>query len=99
MTTHQLPQSGRIEARGLQKSYGDHTVLDGLDLTVEDGTIVALLGPNGAGKTTTVSILTTLLAPDGGTATVAGADINTGPNEVRRRIGLSGQYASDDHPG
>ncbi len=96
MTTHQLPRSGRIEARGLSKRYGDHTVLDGLDLTVEDGTVLALLGPNGAGKTTTVSILTTLLAPDQGTATVAGADIDTNPNEVRRRIGLSGQYAAVD---
>ena len=96
MTTHQRPLSGRIEARGLSKRYGDHTVLDGLDLTVEDGTILALLGPNGAGKTTTVSILTTLLAADRGTATVAGADIITNPNGVRRRIGLSGQYAAVD---
>ena len=87
-----------IEARGLAKRYGDVVALDGLDLSVPEGTILGLLGPNGAGKTTTVSILTTLLAPDAGTATVAGADLLRSPGEVRRRIGLSGQYAAvDEH--
>ena len=81
--------NGRIEARGLVKRYGDVVALDGLDLTVPEGTILALLGPNGAGKTTAVSILTTLLEPDSGTATVAGADVAKSPGEVRSRIGLS----------
>ena len=87
---------GRIEARGLVKRYGDLVALDGLDLTVPEGTILGLLGPNGAGKTTAISILTTLLSPDAGTATVAGADVVAQPAEVRRRIGLSGQYAAVD---
>ena len=90
------PINGRIEATGLRKRYGDVVALDGLDLTVPEGTILGLLGPNGAGKTTAVSILTTLLRADGGHATVAGADIATSPTEVRRRIGLSGQYAAVD---
>lgn len=88
--------NGRIEASGLVKHYGDVAALDGFDLVVEEGTVLALLGPNGAGKTTVVSVLTTLLDADGGQATVAGADIATSPNEVRRRIGLSGQYAAVD---
>ncbi len=70
--------------------------LDGLDLDVPDGTVLGLLGPNGAGKTTAVSILTTLLTPDAGTATIAGADLTTEPQKVRERIGLSGQYAAVD---
>ena len=83
-----------ITARGLVKTYGDVVALDGLDLTVPEGTILGLLGPNGAGKTTAVSILTTLLQPDAGTATVAGADVAASPGEVRKRIGLSGQIRS-----
>ena len=87
-----------IEAHGLVKEYGDVVALDGLDLTVPEGTILGLLGPNGAGKTTAVSILTTLLRPDSGTATVAGADVVASPGQVRKRIGLSGQYAAvDEH--
>jgi ABC-2 type transport system ATP-binding protein len=87
-----------IEARGLVKTYGDVVALAGLDLTVPKGTILGLLGPNGAGKTTAVSILTTLLQPDAGTATIAGADLVASPGEVRKRIGLSGQYAAvDEH--
>ncbi|MCZ7532944.1 MAG: ATP-binding cassette domain-containing protein [Acidimicrobiia bacterium] len=87
-----------IEARGLVKHYGDVVALDGFDLTVEKGTVVGLLGPNGAGKTTVVSILTTLLVPDAGTATVDGLDVFTESHEVRSRIGLSGQYAAvDEH--
>jgi ABC-2 type transport system ATP-binding protein len=94
-TTHDTI-NGRIEAHGLTKRYGDVTALDGLDLTVVEGTVLGLLGPNGAGKTTAVSILTTLLDADGGHATVAGADLATSPREVRSRIGLSGQYAAVD---
>ena len=90
--------SNIIEANGLVKRYGDVTALDGLDLTVPEGTVLGLLGPNGAGKTTAISILTTLLEPDSGTATVAGADVVASPSEVRKRIGLSGQNAAvDEH--
>ena len=85
-----------IIARGLVKKYGDVVALDGLDLTVPEGTVFGLLGPNGAGKTTTVRILTTLLLPDSGTATVDGIDVLRKPNAVRRVIGLTGQYAAVD---
>ena len=87
-----------IEASGLVKKYREVIALDGLDLTVPEGTILGLLGPNGAGKTTAVSILTTLLEPDAGTARVAGIDVLASPHEVRKRIGLSGQSAAvDEH--
>ncbi len=87
-----------IEARGLVKHYGDVVALDGLDLAVPEGAIVGLLGPNGAGKTTAVSILTTLLRPDAGTARVVGIDVVAEPGEVRKHIGLSGQNAAvDEH--
>jgi ABC-2 type transport system ATP-binding protein len=85
-----------VEARGLVKRYGDVTAVAGVDLQVPEGTVLALLGPNGAGKTTTVRMLTTLLVPDQGSATVAGIDVVADPQEVRRRIGLSGQYAAVD---
>ncbi|MHB1288254.1 ATP-binding cassette domain-containing protein [Georgenia sp.] len=85
-----------IEAVGLSKRYGDVVALDGVDLHVRTGTVLGLLGPNGAGKTTCIRILTTLLRPDSGTATVAGADVLTEPRTVRERIGLSGQYAAVD---
>jgi len=85
-----------ITARGLVKKYGDVVALDGLDLSVPEGTVYGLLGPNGAGKTTTVRILTTLLLPDAGTATVDGLDVVKKPNAVRRIIGLTGQYAAVD---
>ena len=85
-----------IRARGLVKRYGKVNALDGLDLEVERGTVLGLLGPNGAGKTTCVRILTTLLTPDEGEAIVAGIDVLADPDGVRRRIGLSGQYAAID---
>ncbi len=85
-----------IEASGLVKRYGALTALDGLDLSVPQGTVLGLLGPNGAGKTTAVSILTTLLLPDAGEATVNGFDIRREPEQVRKQIGLSGQYAAVD---
>jgi len=87
-----------IEAVGLVKHYGEVVALDGLDLAVEEGTILGMLGPNGAGKTTAVSILTTLLHPDSGSAMVAGADVLAEPGKVRKLIGLSGQFAAvDEH--
>ena len=85
-----------IRAEGLVKHYKAVKALDGLDLTVPEGNVLGLLGPNGAGKTTAVRILTTLLEADGGSASVAGMDVATHPNEVRARIGLSGQYAAVD---
>lgn len=94
MTTPHTDTS--VHARSLVKRYGDVTALDGLDLDVHGGTVLGLLGPNGAGKTTAVSILTTLTTPDSGSATVAGVDVIADPKNVRRRIGLSGQYAAVD---
>jgi len=86
-----------ISARGLRKSYGDLVVLDGVDLDVARGQVLALLGPNGAGKTTIVRILSTLLAPDAGTARVAGHDVLSDPTRVRAAISLTGQdVALDD---
>ncbi|QKE82802.1 ATP-binding cassette domain-containing protein [Arthrobacter sp. NEB 688] len=85
-----------VEIRGLRKSFEDHVVLAGVDLTVAPGTVHALLGPNGAGKTTTVNILTTLLAPDGGTVAVLGHDVEREPRLVRACIGLTGQFAALD---
>jgi ABC-2 type transport system ATP-binding protein len=77
-----------VRSCGLVKTYGDVVALNGLDLTVSEGTVLGLLGPNGAGKPTAVSILTTLVQPDSGTATVAGADVVTAPGEVRKRMPL-----------
>ena len=87
-----------IQAEGLVRTFGETVALDGVDLVVPEGRVVGLLGPNGAGKTTTVRILTTLLAPDSGSATVAGYDVREDPESVRSVIGLSGQFAAiDDH--
>lgn len=85
-----------IEVRGLRKSFGQQTVIDGLDLTVDRGEIFALLGPNGAGKTTTINVLTTLTKPDAGSATVCGFDVSSAATHVRRRISLTGQSAAVD---
>jgi ABC-2 type transport system ATP-binding protein len=85
-----------IGVRGLRKSYGDKVVLDGVDLAVAAGTVTALLGPNGAGKTTTVHILSTLVRPDGGSASVNGCDVVRDPDGVRAAIGLTGQFSAVD---
>ena len=89
-----------ITAEGLTKVYGSRAktvrALDGLDLTVEEGTVLGLLGPNGAGKTTTVRVLATLLRPDSGRATVLGYDVLREAQQLRQEIGLSGQYAAVD---
>ena len=92
------PSTGEaaIHAEGLVKHFGEVKAVDGLDLTVPYGTVVGLLGPNGAGKTTTVRILATLLNADAGRAVVAGIDVATKPDAVRRAIGLTGQYAAVD---
>ena len=85
-----------IAVTGLRKSYGEHMVLDGIDLTVQQGTVFALLGPNGAGKTTTVQILSTLIHADAGQAALAGYDLNTEPARIREVIGVTGQYSAVD---
>ncbi|MDP9848781.1 ATP-binding cassette domain-containing protein [Streptosporangium lutulentum] len=85
-----------IRAEGLVKRYGDMVALDGVDLEVQAGRVVAVLGPNGAGKTTAVRILATLMRPDGGRAVVGGHDVVRDPVRVRGLIGLTGQYASVD---
>ncbi len=83
-----------VLAEGLTKSFGETHALRGLDLEVPEGSITGVLGPNGAGKTTAVRVLTTLLRPDGGRATVDGIDVAAEPAKVRARIGLTGQYAA-----
>ncbi|MFF3754490.1 ATP-binding cassette domain-containing protein [Streptomyces sp. NPDC002018] len=97
------PRPGRpqppaaISAVGLRKSYGDQTVLDGIDLLIPAGSVFALLGPNGAGKTTAVKILSTLVAADGGQAQVAGHDVAMSPDGVRAAIGVTGQFSAVDN--
>ena len=86
-----------ITATGLRKSFGDHLVLDGVDLEVAEGTIFALLGPNGAGKTTIVQILSTLIGADAGTVRVAGHDLAGDPDAVRAAIGVTGQFSAVDN--
>ena len=86
-----------ISATGLRKSYGDHLVLDGVDLEVEEGTVFALLGPNGAGKTTIVQILSTLIGADDGDLRVTGHDLAREPDAVRAAIGVTGQFSAVDN--
>src|SRR5207248_1106680 len=86
-----------IETRGLCKSFGNHMVLDGIDLDVAEGTIFALLGPNGAGKTTMVQILSTLIRVDSGEVRVAGHDLAREPDAVRAAIGVTGQFSAVDN--
>ncbi|MEE6257649.1 ATP-binding cassette domain-containing protein [Plantactinospora sonchi] len=86
-----------IEVTGLRRSFGDKIVLDGIDLTVPEGTIFSLLGPNGAGKTTTVQILSTLIGADAGQVRIAGHDLATDPDGVRAAIGVTGQFSAVDN--
>ncbi|GAA1969457.1 ATP-binding cassette domain-containing protein [Kitasatospora viridis] len=90
------PGSNAVEARGIVKHFGDTKALDGVDLTVRQGTVLGVLGPNGAGKTTLIRVLSTLIRPDAGTAVVGGFDVLRQPRQLRRTIGLTGQYASVD---
>jgi oleandomycin transport system ATP-binding protein len=85
-----------IWAEGLVKRFGETTALDGVDLAVRTGTVLGLLGPNGAGKTTAVRVLSTLIRPDAGRATVGGYDVVSDAHRVRQMIGLTGQYAAVD---
>jgi len=85
-----------IRVRGLRKSYGDNTVLDGIDLTVAEGSVFSLLGPNGAGKTTIVKIMSTLVAADAGEVVIAGYDLARNSNGVRSVIGVTGQFSAVD---
>ncbi|MCZ4096850.1 ATP-binding cassette domain-containing protein [Streptomyces sp. So13.3] len=98
MPTSRAPASGAlaVKVRGLIKHYGPTTALDGVDLDVRPGAVLGVLGPNGAGKTTLVRVLSTLVRPDAGTAYVAGCDVLRQPRQLRRTIGLTGQYASVD---
>ncbi|MFJ4466989.1 ATP-binding cassette domain-containing protein [Streptomyces sp. NPDC089424] len=90
------PYPVAVSASGLRKSYGDRTVLDGIDLRIPAGSVFALLGPNGAGKTTAVKILSTLVAADGGQAQVGGHDLAADPQAVRAAIGVTGQFSAVD---
>ncbi len=92
----QLVNTPAIEAEGLVRNFGEVKALDGIDMAVTEGTVFGLLGPNGAGKTTAIRVLSTLLKPHGGRASVGGFDVLKQPAEVRRRIGLTGQYAAVD---
>src|ERR1035438_9885194 len=97
-TRPRLPPGGvslAIEATGLAKRFGATQAVTGVDLAVTAGTVYGLLGPNGAGKTTTVRILATLLAPDAGRASVLGHDVVREAGAVRRRVALTGQFATD----
>jgi oleandomycin transport system ATP-binding protein len=91
-----MPTENAVEAHGLIKNFKETKALKGVDFAVPRGTVLGVLGPNGAGKTTAVRILATLLRADGGHATVAGFDVAKHPGEVRKRVGLTGQYASVD---
>ena len=91
-----MSSENAVEAHGLIKNFKETKALRGVDFAVPRGTVLGVLGPNGAGKTTAVRILATLLRADGGHATVAGYDVARHATEVRKRIGLTGQYASVD---
>src|SRR3989440_2994527 len=95
MTTTTPPPA--LKATGLRKSFGEKTVLDGIDFDIAGGTTFSLLGPNGAGKTTTVQILSTLLSPDAVEVQVAGFDLAREPDAVRAAIGLTGQFSAVDN--
>ncbi|MEV7195166.1 ATP-binding cassette domain-containing protein [Streptomyces sp. NPDC093510] len=97
MATPPQTRPAAITATGLRKSYGEKTVLDGIDLHIPQGTIFSLLGPNGAGKTTAVQILSTLISADGGEARVAGHDLAREPDAVRAAIGVTGQFSAVDN--
>ena len=91
------PSAPAISARAVRKSFGEHMVLDGVDLTVAEGTIFSLLGPNGAGKTTMVRILSTLITADAGDIRVGGHDVAGDPDAVRALIGVTGQFSAVDN--
>src|SRR3954452_9863215 len=91
-----MSDNNAIVVEGIVKRFGGVTALDGVDLAVPPGTVLGLLGPNGAGKTTAVRILTTILRPDAGQATILRIDVARRPDDVRGLIGLAGQYAAVD---
>jgi ABC-2 type transport system ATP-binding protein len=97
MVTTMITTRPAISVTGLRKSFGDKVVLDGIDLTVAEGTIFSLLGPNGAGKTTMVHILSTLITADAGVIQVAGHDLTADPDGVRAAIGVTGQFSAVDN--
>src|SRR5206468_6184955 len=85
-----------IEAEGLVRTFGKVRALDGIDMVAREGSVFGLLGPNGAGKTTAIRVLSTLIRPDSGRASVGGYDVVREPSKVRSLIGLTGQYAAVD---
>ncbi len=92
-----LPTRVAVSVRGLRKAYGEKVVLDGIDLSLDQGQVFALLGANGAGKSTTIRILSTLISADAGTATVLGHDVRDEPDAVRSVIGVTGQFSAVDN--